>query len=142
MLGALVSLGAMASLAQADEHVVKMLNMSSQPSVEYMVFEPDFVKAKVGDTVRFVAADRNHNAEAIDETWPDGVEQIEGKLNQEIVLTVTNDGVCGVKRLPHDAMGMIAKAVAGSPDLEKIKAMKFSGRMERRMQNMIAKASQ
>lgn len=143
LLGALFSLAAMSSLARAEEHVVQMLNKSKANPEEVMVFEPDFIRAKVGDTVRFVVADKNHNAETMSEIWPEGVEPLKGKLSEEAVLTVTKDGVYGVKCLPHYGLGMVAMIVAGSPDLEKAKAAKFpSGRLGKRMAGLIAKAAQ
>jgi pseudoazurin len=118
-----------------------MLNKSKANSDEAMVFEPDFVRVKVGDTVRFVPADRNHNAEAMTEIWPEGAEPLKGKLSEEAVLTVSKDGVYGVKCLPHYGLGMVAMIVAGSPDLEKLNSARFpSGRLGKRMATLIEKA--
>jgi plastocyanin len=47
----------------AAEHVVKMMNDNGKG--EYMVFEPRFVVAAPGDTIKFVAVDQFHNAETI-----------------------------------------------------------------------------
>lgn len=142
ILGALLSLCATITLAQAEEHVVQMLNKSKAKSDEVMVFEPDFIRAKIGDTIRFVPADRNHNAEAIAEIWPEGAEPLKGKLSEEAVLTVAKDGVYGVKCLPHYGLGMVAMVVAGAPDVEKLKAARFpSGRLGKRMAELIEKAT-
>lgn len=141
VLGALSLLILAPSPVQAEEHIVQMLNRSKASPDETMVFEPGVVKAKVGDTVRFVLGDKFHNAEAISEIWPEGVEPLKGRVSEEAVLTVTKEGVYGVKCLPHYGLGMIALVVAGSPDLEKLKAMKFTGRTEKRMLKLIADVS-
>ncbi len=143
LLGALFLATLAPSMARAEEHIVQMLNRSKANADEVMVFEPDFVRAKVGDTVRFVVADKNHNAEMMSEIWPEGVEPLKGKLSEEAVLTVTKDGVYGVKCLPHYGLGMVALIVAGSPNLKKVKAAKFpSSRLGKRMAGLIAKATQ
>ena len=46
--------------AFAETFEVQMLNKGSDG--ERMVFEPAFIQAAPGDTVKFVAADRGHNA--------------------------------------------------------------------------------
>ena len=82
---------------------------------KFMLFEPDVVKAAVGDTVKFVPTDKGHNAVTMPEIWPEGAGEIQGELNQEIVLTLDKAGVYGIKCLPHYPMGMIALIVAGEP---------------------------
>lgn len=142
MLGALLAFCASATMARAEEHVVQMLNKSKVAPDEVMVFEPDFIRAKVGDTIRFVPADRNHNAEAMTELWPEGAEPLKGKLSEEAVLTVTKEGVYGVKCLPHYGLGMVALIVAGAPDLEKVKGTRIpSGRLGKRMAALVEKAT-
>ena len=49
-----------ASAAMAAEVEVKMLNKGAEG---LMVFEPALVKIEPGDTVKFVATDKSHNAE-------------------------------------------------------------------------------
>ena len=58
--------------ASAEEHVVKMLNANGKG--KFMLFDPEVVHAKVGDTVKFVPTNKGHNAETIPELWPEGVE--------------------------------------------------------------------
>ncbi|HML44737.1 MULTISPECIES: pseudoazurin [Hyphomicrobium] len=106
-------LGSVTGSASAEEHVVKMLNNNGKG--KFMLFEPDFVKASVGDTVKFVPTNKGHNAETIPNIWPEGATEFKGDLNQEVVLTIEKPGVYGVKCLPHYPMGMIALIVAGEP---------------------------
>lgn len=103
-----VSLGGAAS---AEEHVVKMMNANGKG--KFMLFEPEFIKANVGDTVKFVPTNKGHNAEMIPNLWPEGAAEFKGDLNQEAVLTIDKPGIYGIKCLPHYPMGMVAMVVAG-----------------------------
>ena len=71
-----------------------------------MAFEPSFVTAAPGDTVKFVVVDPGHNAETIPEIWPDGAKLLKGDFSKDVVLTVEEDGVYGVKCLPHYGCGV------------------------------------
>lgn len=107
MLGVAAVLG---GAAQAAEHEVLMLNRGEKGA---MVFEPDFVRAEPGDTIRFVATDRGHNAEAIRGMVPDGAQVFKGKMNEEIVVRLETPGVYGIKCAPHYGMGMVALVIVG-----------------------------
>ncbi|MDN2565496.1 pseudoazurin [Aquibium sp. A9E412] len=125
----LLAAGAMiafAGAAQAEEHVIKMLNKGEKG---VMVFEPDFVRAAPGDTVRFVPTDKGHNAETIKGMVPDGGETFKGKFNEEVVVTVDAEGVYGVKCAPHYAMGMVALIAVGEPvNADAAEAVKHPGK--------------
>ena len=103
--------GPFALSASAEEHVVKMMNANGKG--KFMLFEPEVVHAKVGDTVRFMPTNKGHNAEMIPDLWPEGAAEFKGKLNEEIVLTINKPGIYGIKCLPHYPMGMIGAVVAG-----------------------------
>ena len=105
--------GPFALSASAEEHVVKMMNANGKG--KFMLFEPEVVHAKVGDTVRFMPTNKGHNAEMIPDLWPEGAAEFKGKLNEEIVLTLDKPGIYGSKCLPHYPMGMIGAVVAGDP---------------------------
>ena len=105
--------GPFALSASAEEHVVKMMNANGKG--KFMLFEPEVVHAKVGDTVRFMPTNKGHNAEMIPDLWPEGAAEFKGKLNEEIVLTLDKPGIYGIKCLPHYPMGMIGAVVAGDP---------------------------
>lgn len=122
--------------AAAAEIVVKMLNKGEKGA---MVFEPDFIKAAVGDTVRFVATDKSHNVETIKGMFPEGVEPVKGKINEEIVITIEKEGLYGVKCTPHYAMGMVALIAAGAPANEDAaKAVKQTGKAKARFAELFA----
>jgi pseudoazurin len=108
---ALLLAGSFAGSASADEIEVKMLNNNGKG--KFMIFEPEFIKAKVGDTIKFIPTNKGHNAEMIPDLWPEGAGEFKGKLNEEVVLTIEKPGVYGIKCLPHYPMGMIALVVAG-----------------------------
>ena len=117
---------AMAGAAGAAEHEVKMLNKGEKGA---MVFEPDFLKVEPGDTIKFLATDKGHNAESIKGMLPDGAAAFKGKINEEIVYTVEKEGVYGIKCTPHYAMGMIMLVVAGEPaNAEAAKATRHPGK--------------
>nr|WP_245999494.1 pseudoazurin [Paracoccus methylarcula] len=81
-----------------------------------MVFEPDFVKAAPGDTIHFVATDKWHNAEIIQGMIPDGAEAFKGEMNEDVIVTLSQEGVYGVKCAPHYGMGMVALIEVGVPE--------------------------
>lgn len=119
-----VSVG-FAGIASAEEHEIRMLNRGDRP----MVFEPEFVRAAPGDTIRFVAADPGHNAEIIAGMLPDGAEPFKGAINEEVVYTVEKDGVYGIKCAPHYGMGMVALVVVGeATNLADAGSVKHPGR--------------
>jgi pseudoazurin len=109
----IVALGGMAS---AETFEVKMLNKGDGGR---MIFEPAALRIAAGDTVKFLATDKGHNAESIDDMMPEGAASFVGKINEEIEVTLTEPGFYGVKCKPHYAMGMvmvIAVGDAAAPD--------------------------
>ncbi|WP_324752294.1 pseudoazurin [Roseovarius sp. Pro17] len=92
------------ALASAEVHEVHMLNKGE---AGMMVFEPHFVSAAVGDTVKFIPTDKGHNAESMKGMLPDGQEKFVGKINQEVDVELTAEGVIGVECKPHLGMGMV-----------------------------------
>ena len=104
LAGALGTLLLAAAPAHAETVEVKMLNRGANGA---MVYEPDFVKIKPGDTVKFLASAKGHDAVAMKDMIPEGAEPFRGKINEEIAVTLTKPGVYGVKCLPHYAMGMV-----------------------------------
>ena len=127
---------AAAGAAQAAEHEVQMLNKGEKGA---MVFEPDFVQAAPGDTIRFVPTDRTHNAETVKGMVPDGAKAFKSKVNEDFSVTLTEEGVYGVKCTPHYAMGMVMLVVVGEPaNLEEAKAVKHPGKAKAVFQEILA----
>ena len=123
-LGATVILSGAADAADIDVH---MLNKGTKGA---MVFEPDFIAAAPGDTIRFLPTDKGHNVEAIKGMLPDGASSFKSKFGAAFELTVTAEGFYGVKCSPHYGMGMVALIRVGNAtgNVEAARAVKQSGK--------------
>lgn len=99
--------------ALAAEHVVKMLNDNGKG--EYMVFEPSYIEAAPGDTVKFVAVDQFHMPRRCPRFGPKARRHFRANSPKTSALTIEELGVYGIKCQPHYPMGMIALVVAGEP---------------------------
>jgi pseudoazurin len=122
--------------ASAAEFEVLMLNKGAKGA---MVFEPDFIAAAPGDTIRFVPADKGHNVETLKGMLPDGATPVKSKFNEEVVVTFDQEGVYGLKCTPHYAMGMVALVAVGTPsNLEAAKAVKQSGKAKKVFEALFA----
>lgn len=115
------------SLSRAGETVeIKMLNKGAD---RYMVFEPEIVRIKPGDTIKFVAADKGHNAVTIKELLPSGAEPFRGKINEELAITLSTPGVYGFRCDPHYTLGMVGVVIVGEPaNLDAAKQAKLPGK--------------
>lgn len=109
---ALLALAPVSALAETIE--VKMLNRGDSGA---MVFEPRFVSAQVGDVVVFRATDKGHNAETIKGMSPEGQAPFAGKINEEIEIELTAEGMIGVKCKPHLGMGMVMVIQVGDVEM-------------------------
>jgi pseudoazurin len=107
-----------------------------------MVFEPSFVKADPGDTVKFVATDKGHNVETIAGMLPDGAAPIAGKMGQDLSVKLDKAGAYGVKCLPHYGMGMVAMVVVGTPtNQDAAKAVNHPGKAKQVFSAMFGRLS-
>lgn len=122
--------------ALAENYDVKMLNKGVEG---VMVFEPAFVKAAVGDTVTFIPTDKGHNVENIKDMLPEGVEEFKSKIGKDYILTLTAEGLYGVKCTPHYVMGMVALVQAGAPvNKEAVASAKLLGKAKARFEPLAA----
>lgn len=142
MLIAATALGAAVAFscgAFAAEHEIQMLNKGEKGS---MVFQPAFVRAAPGDTIRFVPTDKSHSAESVKGMIPDGAAEFKGKINQEVSVTLDKEGVYGVKCPPHYGMGMVALIVVGQPlNLDQAAAVKQTGKAKAVFAELFAEAA-
>ena len=130
------TLATLAGTAAAETHEVKMLNKGEAGA---MVFEPGYVKAAPGDIVKFIPTDKSHNAENIEGMLPEGVAEFKSGLNEEFELTVSAQGLYGIKCTPHYAMGMVALVQVGEAvNLDEAQAVKQKGKAKTRMSDLIA----
>jgi pseudoazurin len=136
---ALVAVVAAAPVA-AKEITVKMLNKGQEGA---MVFEPAFIKAAPGDTVKFIAANPGHNAQTIPGLLPAGEAEQKGQMGKDFVLKTGKPGLYGIKCLPHASMGMVALVQVGngpSANLAAAKAVKLPPLATKRMAAYLAQA--
>ena len=129
----------LATSAFAETFEVKMLNKGTEGA---MVFEPAFIKAAVGDTIKFVSLDKGHSAESIQGMLPDGVEPFKSKMSGDFTLTLTTDGVYGIKCTPHYGMGMVALIQVGAPvNLDAAAAVVHKGTAKTRFEPLFAQVT-
>jgi pseudoazurin len=129
----------LATSAFAETFEVQMLNKGTEGA---MVFEPAFVKAAVGDTVTFLSPDKGHNAESIKGMLPDGVEPFKSEMSKDFTLTLTTEGLYGVKCTPHYAMGMVALIQVGAPvNLDAAAAVVQKGKAKTRFEPLFAQVT-
>ncbi len=95
--------------ANATEHVIKMLDTGADGNI--MVFEPPFVKAKKGDTIKFVAADSGHNN--ISRHVPEGAKNWKGEVSHDVTITVDEEGVYLYECDLHKFLGMVGVIQVG-----------------------------
>ena len=126
--------------ASAAQHEVKMLNKGAEGP---MVFEPALLKIAPGDTVRFLATDKGHNAISIKGMTPEGATPFAGKMNEEIVVTFDTPGVYGFECKPHYGMGMVGLVVVGEPvNVADAQAVPQKGKAKKRFEQLFENVSQ
>lgn len=130
----------LAPAAYAENFDVKMLNKGAEGA---MVFEPAFVMAAVGDTVTFISTDKGHNAEGIKGMLPEGVEEFKSAMGKDYVLTLTAEGLYGVKCTPHYSMGMVALIQAGAAvNKDAVMAVELKGKAKTRFEPLLAQVAE
>lgn len=117
----------------SEEYEVKMLNFGSGGS---MVFEPGFLKVNVGDTVHFKSVDMAHNSESTKGLVPANAVGWKGNINEDISVTLTEEGLYVYQCTPHLILGMVGVIQVGRPtNLDEIKgnigSMTFAVNAER-----------
>ena len=96
--------------AFSADHTVEMLSSSNG---QMMVFKPAVLKINPGDTVTWKATNPGHNTASINEMSPDSSLQWDGKINEELKITFTKEGVYGYKCTPHYILGMVGVVSVG-----------------------------
>jgi len=107
---AVVLMTLMSTATFAEEHIVEMLNNGDDGM---MIFEPGFLKVEKGDTVKFLSTDMGHNS--VSSYVPKGAAAWNGALNEEIVLTMDQEGVYIYQCTPHIALAMMGVIQVGNP---------------------------
>ncbi len=95
------------------------------------VFKPRLIKAKVGDTVRFIPTNPTHQSSSIADMIPEGATGWEGEINQEVSYVLPLPGIYGYQCVPHYAAGMIGLIIVEgegmTANLEAAKAVSHPG---------------
>ena len=126
----------MATPVIAADHTIEMLSSSNG---EMMVFKPAVLKIAPGDSVTWKATNPGHNTASIAEMTPDASLEWNGKINEELKITFTKEGVYGYKCTPHYVLGMIGIIAVGdnlanldaSSDFAAAEEKKFATNKER-----------
>lgn len=140
LAAALIALGFTTAPAFAETIEVKMLNRGENGS---MVFEPDYVELKPGDSVKFRVGHRSHNAASINGLVPEGYAGFKGQINEEIEVTFATPGFYGIKCSPHLAMGMVMLIKVGEAELsEAFRKAEVPGRARGRLDAIFARIDQ
>ncbi|EHM02774.1 pseudoazurin [Acetobacteraceae bacterium AT-5844] len=131
----------LAPAAHAELYEVRMLNRNESGG---MVYEPDFLRLRLGDWVRFLATHVTHNAASMPEMLPAGARSFKGGINEEIEVTFTEPGLYGIKCIPHYAMGMVMLVQVGEETFEPPEVLPASlpSRVRQRFTEILSRAAQ
>jgi pseudoazurin len=131
-----------ATPATAADFQVKMLNKGTDGQI--MVFGPPFLHIQPGDTVRFIAADKGHDAETIPGMLPEGAQPFKGKLSQDVSVTFQTPGLYGYRCIPHFGMGMVGLIEVGdnTSNLASARQVKMPPLPTKRMATLFEQATQ
>tara|TARA_B100000586_G_scaffold243189_1_gene197453 strand:+ start:655 stop:1116 length:462 start_codon:yes stop_codon:yes gene_type:complete len=113
----------------AAEHTIEMLSSSDG---QMMVFKPAVLKIDKGDTVKWISKNPGHNSAAIEEMIPKGFKAWNGKINEEISVKFTIEGIYGYKCTPHYILGMVGLIVVGNKTSNMENAKNFALEAEKK----------
>ncbi len=94
--------------SQAASHEVKMLNNGKEG---IMVFDPPYLKAAVGDTVKFVPTDPAHDVASV--AIPKGAKPWSGTVGKAVSVKLTAEGVYVYECKSHIPMAMVGVIQVG-----------------------------
>lgn len=96
----------------AKEIQVRML--TNGPNGQMLVFDPEFIKAKVGDTVTFLPMQRADHT-SISLLVPQGAKPWKAAPDTRISVKLDKEGIYLVQCEVHRSLGMVAVIQAGKP---------------------------
>jgi pseudoazurin len=147
LMGAAAGAAALPGASRAQEggtvHVVEMLTRDPETG-ENQVFKPALLEVQPGDTVRFVPEQPGHNSQSNDDLIPEGGETWEGRINQEVEVTLETEGTYPYYCLPHQTAGMVGLILVGdfTTNYEEAKEGRFRGRARQRYEELFARADE
>ncbi|MEM9319450.1 MAG: pseudoazurin [Pseudomonadota bacterium] len=114
---------------EAGQHVVLMLNAACGDDQTPNVFSPPILRVARGDTVTFVPTDSGHNTASRRGMIPEGAEEWNGGVDEEVTLEMTVPGVYGYVCTPHYEVGMVGLIVVGddTSNLDEIRGVRQRG---------------
>ncbi|KYG66215.1 pseudoazurin [Bdellovibrio bacteriovorus] len=95
--------------SQAATHEIKMLNNGKEG---IMVFEPAYLKAAKGDTIKFIPTDAAHDVASV--TIPKGAKAFKGEVGKPVTVKVTEEGVYVYECKSHLPMAMVGVIQVGA----------------------------
>jgi len=122
-------LAVMSAAVAAKDIQVRML--TNGPNGQMLVFDPDFIKVNVGDTVTFLPMQKAGHT-SISLLVPEGAKPWKAAPDTQIGVKIEKQGVYLVQCDVHKSLGMVAVIQAGKPvNLAEAKkaAADFSGKM-------------
>lgn len=125
-------------------HEIQMLNKHPEDKKQRQVFYPDIVRAKVGDTLKFVSVDKGHNSESNKKGIPEGAEIWKGKISNDVEYVVEVEGAYLYNCKPHRTAGMVGLILVGdvSGNYEDVKGARFRGKEKNRYEDIFARADE
>lgn len=136
VLAGLVVSASLPAVAETVE--VRMLNRGEHGS---MVFEPDYVALRPGDSIRFRVGHRSHNAASIEGMAPEAYGGFKGQIDEEIAVTFERAGFYGIKCSPHFGMGMVMLVRVGDTALpDGFLDVDMPARARKRFQEILTRA--
>ncbi|MEM0977429.1 MAG: pseudoazurin [Pseudomonadota bacterium] len=125
---------------------VLMLNQHPDDPKLRQVFVPRVISANPGDTIKFVAADKSHNAATSRGMIPEGAAGFKGKINQDVEYVAEGPGIYGVECTPHKTTGMVALVVVEGEgklaNLEEAKGVRHPGKARQAWEEIWAEAEE
>ena len=141
LMGGAAAAAVLPAAVAADGHEpavieIQMLNADPDNSRERQVFSPPVVRAKVGDTIKFIATDKGHNSQFEADWSPEGGSEWKGRVNEEVEVVMEVEGAYGYKCQPHASAGMVGLILVGdvSGNYEDLKGERFRGKAKQRME--------
>ena len=122
----------------AADHIIEMLSSSDG---QMMVFKPAVLKINPGDTVTWKATNPGHNTASINEMSPDNSLQWDGKINEEVKITFSKEGVYGYKCTPHYILGMVGIISVGDNTVTLSTASEYAINAEKKFATNTARFS-
>lgn len=92
----------------AKEHIVKM---HTQKNSEMMIFDPEFIRVDIGDTIVFTPTSEDHNSKSI--LVPKEAKNWNSKDGETIKVTLDKEGLYAFECTNHAIMGMIGAVQVG-----------------------------